>query len=766
MNFRNESGGTMSKVFWATLAASIVAYSTAVQAQEQQTNDEPSAASDSTQLPSVVVETTPKKKKPKPQQSSENVTPQAVTPSPQPPSAQAENEELESATGPVNGYVAKSSATGTKTDTPIIETPQSISVVTADQMEGRGVKRINEALQYTPGVYTDFSGTDPRFNQLKIRGFNAQGLGEYRDGLRQGGDPNNFAHFRNEVYGLERIDVIRGPSSVLYGQNAPGGLFDMITKRPSRKAFGEVVGQVGTHDRFQGAFDMGGALGNDSPFSFRLTGVVRESDAQIDHYPEFVKDDREFIAPALTWQPNSNTKLTILGDYMHDVTGHAFPIRQAVANSNEVVALPIFAGDPNFHEFDQEQFRVGYLFEHRFNEQLMVRQKVRYGEIDLDYKYLTGFGNPAPGDTATNRIAVARDDNLESFAIDNQIHGKIATGALEHTVLAGLDYQRIAQEFSAALAFGPPLSLVSPIYGQPVTDPRSAPLNTLSSQQESRQLGVYLQDQIRWNNWIATLGGRYDWAESETLNRINLVETEKDDEAFTGRAGLSYVFDFGLVPYVSYSESFLPTSGTDFFGNPFDPTTGQQYEAGVKLESSDKTSRLTLAWFDLTQQNVITPDTDPTHIGFNVQTGEITSRGFEAEFVATLTRGLNVTAAYTYQDVEVTKSNDVDLGKVPTLVPEHLASIFADYTFQSGPLVGFGFGAGVRYIGSTFQDDINTAKNDDYAVADAALHYTFDDMKLALNVSNLFNHEQGICSTAGCQWISPQIVTGTVSYRW
>jgi iron complex outermembrane recepter protein len=688
---------------------------------------------------------------------------QATTPL-DPITIEARRAKQETARGPVEGYVATRSDAGSKTDTPIIETPQSISVVTSDQMTARAVQSVTEALQYTPGVYTHPGGKDPRYDFFSIRGFDAQGRGNYRDGLRELGDANNFAHFRSEPYGLERLDVLRGPSSVLYGQNAPGGLVNLISKLPTSEPIREVVGQIGSANRFQGAFDFGGQADKDGQLLYRLTGVVRDSDAQIAYFSRFVKDDRQFIAPSFTWQPNADTKFTVMTDFQHDLTGNAFPVSMVhlgpggIAN---VTALPLFLGDPSWNKFEQNQYRLGYQFEHRVNDAVTVRQNFRYGAVDLDYRYLTGF--VLAGSQSFSRVSRRIDEHTNSLTVDNQIQSKVATGPLGHTILLGLDHQRFDLDHLFLGGTGPSLSIVNPIYGQSVTTP-TTPLT--STDQKARQLGVYAQDQIKFQNWILTLGGRYDWANLDSLDRVKNVTTSTDDKAFTRRAGLTYLFDSGLAPYASYSESFLPTTGVDAAGNVFKPTTGQQYEVGVKYQIPNVKALLTVAAYDLTQQNVLTPD--PVNQDFSVQTGEVRSRGIEAQAVATLTQGLNLVASWTVQNVEVTKSNTaVELGKVPILVPERMASIWMDYTIQNGPLTGFGFGSGVRHVGTTFMDIANQIANEPYAFVDAAIHYKRDALSAALNVSNVFDKRFASCTTSGgCQWQAPRLVTLTVRYRW
>lgn len=672
----------------------------------------------------------------------------------------------ERGTDPVKGFVPVVSSAAMKSDVPILETPQSVSVVSRDQLDARSVTTLVEGLQYVAGLAIQPGGKDPRFDNVFIRGFDNNGYGAYRDGLREVGDPNFLSLFRNEPYGFERIDVIKGPSSVMYGQGAPGGLVDVISKRPPEKAFGEIVGQFGNYDRYQGAFDVGGPATKDGTLLYRLTGVFRDSDAQIANFSNFVKDNRTYVAPAVTWKPTNDTTLTILADYTHDVTGNAFPLSMlhvAGGKITGITALPLFLGDPSYNKFDQEQERVGYQFEHRFSNNLIFESKARYGHTELDYRYLTFVGTPLDTATVFARRAMRIQEQVDTLSTDNHLVSKFNTGPLGHTVVSGIDYLTFNMTDRTQSGNAPSLSKINPVYNQAVADPTV--LVTPSANQTIDQVGVYMQDQMKIQNWIFTLGGRYDTSEQNTYALVSNKTTDTKDTAFTKRGAVSYVFDSGVAPYYSYSESFLPTPNTDFAGNPFKPTTAQQHEVGVKYQPS-RTLLMTVALYDLTRQNSLT--SDPSHLGFSVQLGEVNSRGVEFETLAQIVPGLNLVATYTNQDVKVTQSTGTDLGKVPTLVARQMASAYLDYTVQGGSWDGWGLGGGVRYNGPTFADTTNTIVNESYVVFDAGLHYRQPKgVNLALNVKNIADRVTLACTTGGgCQYTSPRTITGTISYRW
>ncbi|QQP90781.1 TonB-dependent siderophore receptor [Skermanella sp. TT6] len=662
-------------------------------------------------------------------------------------------------TSPVQGYVAPVTSTATKTDTPLIETPQSISVITRDQLDDRAVQSITEALGYTAGTFSS-TFADPRFDDPVIRGFSA-GPNQFLDGLRI---LRTFGAPAIEPYGLERVEVLRGPSSVLYGQSVPGGLVNMVSKRPTEQSFGEVNLQAGSHDRYQGSFDLGGPLDQEGQFLYRLTALGRKSDTQMDH----VEDDRWFVAPALTWKPGPDTRLTLLGRFQHD-EAQSPPGLPAVGtlfgSPFGDISTSFYPGEPTFRDSELELSSIGYDFEHRIDDTFTIRQNARYLHLRFDYDTLFTSGLAADQRTLRRGSLVQRESS-DTVNVDTSGQAKFATGPLGHTALLGVDYRRFWGDTRTGFGAAPSLDLLNPVYGQAIAPP---PIGT-DRDDDLSQLGIYVQDQVRLDKWLLTLGGRHDWVETEQRSRITGAETTQDDSAFTGRAALMYLFDGGFAPYVSYTTSFDPVIGTQApqrGGGSFEPTEGEQYEVGLKYQPPGSNSFFTAALFDLTRTNVTT--TDPDFPTFQVQTGEARVRGIELEATASLMRGLDVTAAYTYLDSEVTESNTGTEGNRLAAVPEHLASLWGDYSFPEGSLLeGFGLGAGVRHIGSRFGNEANDIKVPDVTLFDAAIRYDFDRFRVALNANNLFDKEYvtSCGSVGGCYYGNRLAVISTLTYRW
>lgn len=677
----------------------------------------------------------------------------------------------ETATGPVQGYVAKRSATATKTDTPIIETPQSISVVTRDQMDAQGVQQVSDTLRYSAGVVAEANGPDPRGEVFRIRGFDGGGASNiYLNGLRASGFENQGGIVL-DPYGLERVELLRGPASVLYGQAGVGGLVNAVSKRPTDMPLHELQAQVGSYGRKQLAADFGGPLSDDGVWSYRLTGFVRDSDTQFDH----ISNDRVFIAPALTWRPNENTSLTLLSEYSKDKTGGSYLAWPRVGtledNPNGKIASRRYLGEPDFDKFSQERTSIGYAFEHAFDDALTFRQNFRHMDLRTDVNMILMSGLNADQRTVS-RIAYQDVERVQNTLIDNQLQVKLAQGWVQHTALLGLDQQWLRNRVTASYGSVADLDVYAPIYGASPTG-----LSVGDDLRNVRtQTGVYLQDQIKIDGvWVATLGGRHDWTKADTTDYLNGGEvTQQKDSATTYRAGLVYLAPNGWAPYVSYAESFAPVMGRDFAAQAFKPETGKQYEAGVRYQPANGKVSLTASVFDSTRQNVTT--SDPEHVNAQIQRGEVRSRGLELEAKAKLRNGLNVLASYAYTRARITQSNDGVLGNTPGAVPTHIASAWLDYAVPADLLPGLRLGLGARYLSATYGDDANTVRVPAYTLFDAALNYDFSVLggqwkgwKLAVNVSNLFD-KQYIATCGyygdGCKFGYRRSATASLTHSW
>lgn len=670
--------------------------------------------------------------------------------------------QQESAWGPVGTYVAKRSATGTKTDTPIEKNPQSVSVVTREEMDMRQPDTVKSALAYAPGVFAS-RGSSTTYDAVAIRGFPATNTTQYLDGLRLLGD--NYSEASIDPYFLERAELLRGPVSVLYGKSNPGGLVSMVSKRPTTEPLREIQFKMGTDNLFQTGFDFSDALDDQGIYSYRLTGLAKDSDTQ----QNMSKEKRYAIAPSFSWRPDDKTNFTLLANIQNDpYTGYY----GWLPKQGTLIPLPDGSKLPtDFNEGEasnymaRKQRMIGYSFEHAFNDTWAVRQNLRYMQVDTDMKSIYGFGLSSP--TTINRAYVQSKEHLNNFAVDTQAQAKVKTGDIDHTLLFGVDYSRMRNDINSDYGSTDGLSMTRPQYGNDVVN-INFPYKYLNRQE---QTGLYVQEQGEWNQWLLTLGGRYDWAKTSANNRVLGYTNERSDGQFTWRGGLNYLFDNGVTPYFSYSESFEPTLDTSINGQTFKPSIGKQYEAGVKYVPKDRPIVLTGALYQLTKNNNLTPD--PDNAQFSVQSGEIRSRGVELEAKAALNANVNLIASYTYTDAKYTKDNTYQ-GKPTVEVPKHMASLWADYTFHETAVSGLTLGSGVRYVGSSssFNSDNTTFKVPDYTLVDATIKYDLARFGLpgssvGVNINNLFDktYVSSCYRDYACYWGAERQVVATATFR-
>lgn len=670
----------------------------------------------------------------------------------------------EDARGPIRGYVATQSATGAKSSTPLIETPASVAVVGAEQIRDQHAQTLGEAVRYSPGIRAEQFGANSRLDFYTIRGFKADDTGLYRDGLQL--FSTAFANFRTEPFGLERIEILRGPASVLYGGTSPGGLVNLVSKRPTEEPLHYIEAGGESFGRAFVNFDLSGPLDPDKRWLYRFTGAVRQGGTQVD----FARDDRVYLAPSFTYRPDASTTFTLLTSYQQDNTGTVggfLPYlgtvrRTLLGNTFGRIPTSLNVSDYGVDGFQRRQALLGYEFEHKFDS-WTLRQNLRYDYLDISDKRLYGGGYANPAQTQLARFNFSTTPRVNLFTVDTQAETKFGTGPLDHTLLLGVDYKNYNLHDNQGFSFGPNLDLGNPVHYQAV-----APVVPyLVARTTLEQVGIYVQDQIRFDRFILSLSGREDFVSSRTDNRLAFTSANRDDQAFSGKVGLLYNGDIGLAPYATYSNSFTPLAGTNFFGNLYKPETAEEVEVGVKYQPPGWNSFVTVSAFDLTRNNVLT--VDPTNIFNSVQTGQVKSTGMEFQAVSNPVDGLKIVAAYTVFDLRTTKDNaPANIGKLLVATPEEFASLFADYTIQDGPLRGLGFGGGVRYTGRSFGNAANTLRVPDYALFDLAAHYDWNGWRLQANAQNVGDRKfVAACSDANsCFYGDRRRISGSLSYRW
>ncbi|HGU6500071.1 TPA: ferrichrome porin FhuA, partial [Escherichia coli] len=616
-----------------------------------------------------------------------------------------------------------------------------------------------------------------------------QSQNNYLNGPKMQGNFYNDAVI--DPYMLERAEIMRGPVSVLYGKSSPGGLLNMVSKRPTTEPLKEVQFKAGTDSLFQTGFDFSDALDDDGVYSYRLTGLARSANAQ----QKGAEEQRYAIAPAFTWRPNDKTNFTFLSYFQNEPeTGYYgwLPKEGTVEPLPNGKRLPTdFNEGAKNNTYSRNEKMIGYSFDHEFNDTFTVRQNLRFAQNKVSQKSVYGYGmcsdplyssNPSSSPCANvpqsqwghtlTRQYVIDNEKLENFSVDTQLQSKFATGSVDHTLLTGVDFMRMRNDIDSWFGYAGSVA-PSDIYNLDRSDfdfgahPNpSGPYRVLLKQ---KQTGLYVQDQAQWDKVLVTLGGRYDWADQSSFNRDYGNKSERDDKEFTWRGGVNYLFDNGVTPYFSYSESFEPASQTDANGDLFAPSKGKQYEVGVKYVPEDRPIVVTGALYQLTKTNNLMAD--PNGSLFSVEGGEIRARGVELEAKAALSASVNLVGSYTYTDAEYTTDTNYK-GNTPAQVPKHMASLWADYTFFDGPLSGLTLGTGGRYTGSSYGDPANSFKVGSYTVVDALVRYDLARVgmagsNVALHVNNLFDREYvaSCFNTYGCFWGAERQVVATATFR-
>lgn len=661
--------------------------------------------------------------------------------------------EAETATTPVYGYRAKNAVTATKTDTPLSETPQSVTVVTRDQILDQGAKTVQDALTYAAGVRSDAYGLDSRTDSVRIRGADPA---EYLDGLRK---TNGYytANARTDPYTLERIEVLRGPSAMLFGQGSTAGVVNLVSKRPLAETQREIGAELGSFGRKQIQTDLTGSLTADGDWSYRLIALQRKSDTQVDHVP----DDRSLLAPSLTWRPSGATSVTLQALYQKDKSGSSaqfFPWTGTVLPSrNGQLSSSTFIGQPGDH-YDTERKTLGYLLEHKFNDQWTLRQNLRVARNDVSYLSAYGDSFSLPGGWSADpvnqrllgRYYYNEQRRVDAINADQHVEGRFATGAVRHQMLAGLDFARFktrsATGFDASVDLGGSLPLIDAY--QPMLTTSVAPALTSAPLNTMRQTGLYLQDQMKLDSWIIVAGLRHDRVNDRTEGA-----EARDDSATTKRLGVMYALPGGWSPYLSYSESFTPQSPTAT-GMRLKPLRGEQVEAGLKYEPVGSAMAFNAAVYDLKEKNrTLNPFPNVT-----TQLGKTRNRGVELEARGAVNSVIDVIANYTYTDLDEQLEG----------LPRQQASLWGRYRFAVGGEGGFSVGTGLRLL-SDFRDTSSGTgpRVPGVALVDLVLAYETTQWRYALNINNVTDKTYfSTCLSRGDCWFGAgRNVVASATYR-
>ncbi|OEF24256.1 ligand-gated channel protein [Vibrio rumoiensis 1S-45] len=650
--------------------------------------------------------------------------------------------------------------TATKTTLEPEETPQAITVIDSEAIDIRGAETVQQALRYAPGVNAELKGGSvTMYDNYNIRGFENNQM--YYDGLVLQYLTGWNLQPQIDPIALERIEVFKGPSSVLYGAMPPGGMVNLIAKSPQKERNTDFSLATGSRNLVKATIDTTGQFG-DSDVYYRLIGSASHRDGQVDYTTE----ERYVFAPSIDWYVSDNTLINFNFYYQNDPNmgmNSAMPASGSVFdNPNGKIDKNASMGDKNWSQFEREFWMAGYKIDHSFNENWSFLQNARFMKADLyqENTYHTASGwDPTTGNL--ERYIYSTDEESEGFTIDNQLSGRVMTGEVEHNLLVGVDYQHLKGSSNyTSYGYGsgytaPSFNVFTPNNNQ-IDRSQVTELGVYIDEITAEQLGFYFQDQMRINRWVVMAGGRFDNYKS-TSDYVGSV-TEVDQNNFSYRVGALYEFDSGWSPYVNYATSFEPAAGVDTNGDAFDPSIGQQIEGGVKYLSPSRTTSMTASVFHIVKSDVVVADPDSVDYQDKIQVGEIRSQGLELQGRTSLTSNWDISASYTYTDMEITKDTTGLEGKTPIYVPKNAATLWTDYYLYDGIFSGTRLSAGARYIGEREMDAANTDTVPAYTVMDLSFGYDLsglsDDLQGAgvnLSVNNVFDKDTFSCyDTANC----------------
>ncbi|MBD9528744.1 TonB-dependent siderophore receptor [Paracoccus sp. PAR01] len=652
-----------------------------------------------------------------------------------------------------DGYIAISGRQAMRVETPIQRLPQAVSVITQDQLQDQAPRTMLEALNYTASATPGNYGYDTRYDSFWLRGFPAYQTGVFRDGLRSFNGLS--AWYRNDPYTLEGIAVLKGPASSMFGVSTPGGIVNLVSKRPKDTPYHETRLSYGSYARVEAAVDFTGPLDAEGDTLYRFVALARDADTHIDGYA----DDRILLAPSISFRLSDDQRLLLSAEYAKDRTG-------AVAyyhfgSDLDVTDAP--AGDPNYNRFDLEQFRIGYEYTWDISEDTQLRQSYRWTKVRADMRYGTRYGtypDLVPG------YWERYHETAKSHVLDLMLEHKLATGDFQHTLAFGADYTR--GEYSADYG--------GTALGQAANEALDVPFY---ASREQVQTGIYFADQIERDALTVSLSARYDWVDTDYADAVYGTSTvnsgEQKDEAFTARLGVSYEMQNGVTPYANIASSFAPNvaqvyaDSSDPTGSPADPTEALQKEIGIKYALPDQRTVISAALFDIHQDNgmVLVVGDDGRNRGLQY---DLTSRGFELEAMSNLENGVSLIASYAHMKVEINEGSPGTKGNELSGVPNDTLSLFVKYEPEAGALENVGLMAGMRYIGKSYGDDLNTIENASRTYFDLGATYDFaglgyEGTQLQLNVRNLFDREGQTCTAGWCYRDEPRMFDLSLSRR-
>ncbi|QUX92991.1 TonB-dependent siderophore receptor [Marinomonas sp. A3A] len=637
--------------------------------------------------------------------------------------------------------VAKELWVGGKVATSIQDTPASVSVITEKEIKQRGASTTEEVLQYSPGLVTDYYGTDDRNDYFMIRGFQAT---TYRDGMTLG----SMRGVREDPYAFERVEVLRGANSTLFGPADPGGSVNFVSKRPKFESIRNTYVTYGSNDHKEVGIDVGDTLNENETLAYRLTGKVKDSDREYD----YSKDDSEFIMGGLTWEPNSSTSATLLIDYLNtDSTPNSggYPMDREYSRSD-------FFGEPDYNFHNVERTNISAQITHRINRQFKVLGNLRYSDLTDDYGYI--YISDANGHTGNDvaRGYLSNDTEAQEFIGNTMLQYDASFDDIDSSTTVGIEYRNASTNLNSSYGNAASIDVSNPVY----TGALSGPTPYGNKKQDYTTKSIFLQQNLSFHDKvIVTVGVRNDNLDLSSEN----VSNEKFDADYSEtslRGAITYKINDEVSAYLSQVESVAPPS-IESTGTANKPERGEQYEVGVKYAPYNMNAIFSASVYDLTKDNVTITTTDLV----KKTIGESKTKGLDLEAKADITENLSITAAYSYMKSEVVNDSDPSLkGNEFVTAPRNTASLWSHYTLPNQTM---SIGLGARYVGSYYFDTVNTSKSEAATLFDASFDYQITaDTKLGLNIKNLLD-KQYVVGSATANYYNPgRDITLTLNHSW
>ncbi|WP_442939887.1 TonB-dependent siderophore receptor [Nostoc sp.] len=658
-------------------------------------------------------------------------------------------------TGEQDGYSVPDATTATKTDTPLRDIPQSIQVVPQQVLRDQQATRLDDALRNVPGVV---SSSGPPGNSessgFTVRGFDS-GI-TLRNGLA---DPLGDRSL--ELSNIERVEVLKGPASALFGNGSPGGTANLITKQPLDTPYYALEATVGSYSYYRGAVDLSGPLNDDKRALYRLNVSYKDAGSFID----FAHDKNLLIAPVFSFAISERTKLSLEGEYISADTNRLWlpAFGTVLPNPNGKIPRNLNTSGPdrNDNYVHEDIGRIGYSLEHKFSDNWSLKNAFRAIFYHFETSAFLRDGTPLVDNRILNRVFGEGQFNDEAYNLLTDIVGKFSTGSIQHQLLFGFDLSRYDSKYLFNDRSAAPIDLFNPVYDRSLGES----LGSQNGSSLTEALGIYVQDQIALSqNLKLLLGVRFDAFKQTDGDLIANTESSQSGDAFSPRFGIVYQPIQPISLYASYSRSFSPAIGRSFDGSTFEPERATQYEVGIKADLNQRIST-TLAFYNLTRSNVLTED--PINQDYSIQTGEQRSRGIEFNIGGEILPGLNVIAGYAYTDAVITEDETYKPGNYLNNVPKNSFNLWTKYEIQSGSLKGLGFGLGLFYVGSRQADLENDFELPSYFRTDAAIFYKQGQLRAQVNFRNLFgvDYFDSAIDTLRVYPGEPFTVQGTISWE-